>query len=173
MRTPLFLVTLLVLSFWGGQADAIQPDEVLDDPVLEQRARDLAKGFRCVVCQSENIDESNVDLARDMRLRIRGLLIDGKSDADVKEFMVDRYGDFVLMDPPVKSSTYVLWFGPLGFFLAGLGGLVVVFFLRRSRLGVSDGTLAHLSPQEQADLKRVLEDAEKSVPASDKESPAR
>ncbi|MBE1237359.1 cytochrome c-type biogenesis protein CcmH [Phaeovibrio sulfidiphilus] len=143
-----------------ASAHAIGPDEVMDDPALESRARALSKGLRCVVCQSENIDESNVDLARDMRLRIRELLKDGKSDADIRSFMVQRYGDFVLMEPPVKPSTYALWAAPGVLLVVGIWALVRTLRARSASAAPgSDPTApAPLSPEEQERLRALLDE---------------
>lgn len=109
-RLSILAATAFLLA---GPAGAVEPSEKLADPVLEQRARDLSEGLRCVVCQNESIDASNAELARDMRLLVRERLVKGDSDAEVRQFMVDRYGDYVLLKPPFKASTYALWFGPL------------------------------------------------------------
>ncbi|MEM6711452.1 MAG: cytochrome c-type biogenesis protein [Pseudomonadota bacterium] len=107
-----FLLALSVLMASVGSALAVQPDEVLDDPVLEERARSLSAEIRCLVCQNESIDESNADLAKDLRILVRERLVAGDSDQQVLDFLVARYGDFVLLRPPVNASTALLWFGP-------------------------------------------------------------
>jgi len=113
-------------------ANAVEPSEVLSDPALEARAREVGKGLRCVVCQNQSIDDSNADLAGDMRRLVRDRILKGDTNEQVMAYMVDRYGDFVLLDPPFKASTYVLWLGPG--LIAGLGVLsVVVFYRRRSQ----------------------------------------
>jgi len=98
-------------------AYAVNPDEVLKNPVLENRARDISKNLRCLVCQNQSIDESNADLAKDLRVLVRERLAAGDSDQEVIDFVVDRYGDYVLLKPPLKPVTYVLWSGPALFFL--------------------------------------------------------
>ncbi len=103
----LILVVLLATPAW-----AVEPDEMLDDPVLEARARALCQEIRCLVCQNEPIDSSNADLARDLRILVRERIVAGDSDGEVKAFLVARYGDYVLFDPPMKLTTYLLWFGP-------------------------------------------------------------
>ena len=140
---------------------AVEPDEMLDDPVLEARARALSKGLRCLVCQNESIDSSNADLARDLRILVRERLLAGDSDEEVKAFLVARYGDFVLLEPPVKPGTYVLWFGPaliLGVAAIGAG----VYLRRRARARAPEA--APLSPEEETRLRRLLDEAEAPPP---------
>ncbi len=110
-------------------AGAVQPNEKLDDPALEERARDISRTLRCVVCQNQSIDDSNAELARDMRIVVRERLQAGDTNQEVKDFMVARYGDFVLLEPPVRPRTLVLWFGPVVVLL--LGVLAVLAFYRR------------------------------------------
>ena len=136
---------------------AVEPGEVLDDPVLEARAREISKGLRCVVCQNQSIDGSNADLARDMRVLVRERLVAGDSNVDVTNYMVSRYGDFVLLNPPLKKSTYVLWFGPL--LIVGLGILTLVIFYRRRRKLV-EVTPEGLSDEERSRLETLLKDEE-------------
>ena len=114
---------LLALLLMATPAAAVTPQEMLDDPVLEARARDLGQALRCVVCQNESIDASNAPLAQDMRRVVRILLEDGRSDQEIMDFMVERYGDFVLLKPPVKPVTWGLWFGPAAIFLIGAFGV--------------------------------------------------
>ena len=103
-------------------ARAVQPDEVLADKKLETRARELSKHLRCLVCQNQSIDDSDADLARDLRILVRERLKAGDTDQEVLAFLVARYGDFVLLKPPVKPTTWLLWFGPFAVFaVAGLG----------------------------------------------------
>ena len=133
---------------------AVQPDEILADPALEERARDLSKELRCVVCQNEAIDTSNAGMARDMRVLLRERLVAGDSDDDVRDFFVARYGDYVLMNPPIKASTYVLWFGPAVVLL-----LAAAFVWRAARRRKATVTpAAALSSEEQARLDRLLSD---------------
>ncbi len=104
-------------------AQAVQPDEILKDQTLETRARDLSQHLRCLVCQNQSIDESDAPLARDLRILIREQLTIGKSDTEVTEFVVSRYGDYVLLKPPFRTSTLLLWFTPFALLLAGAGYL--------------------------------------------------
>ncbi|MBL4595750.1 MAG: cytochrome c-type biogenesis protein CcmH [Robiginitomaculum sp.] len=105
-----------------------QPSEQLSDPVLETRAREISKGLRCVVCQNQSIDDSDAPLAADMRALVRTRLLAGDSNDEVVRYITDRYGNFVLLQPPFMASTYALWLGPLGFVLFG-----AVMFWRAAR----------------------------------------
>lgn len=98
---------------------AVQPNEMLTDPVLEARARALSSELRCLVCQNELIDESNADLARDLRLLIRERIVQGQSNAQIRDFLVSRYGDFILLNPPFKPTTWLLWLSPVLILLLG------------------------------------------------------
>ena len=124
-----FLWTAPVLFFPTAPAWAVNPDEMLADPLLEKRAREISKGLRCLVCQNQSIDDSDADLAKDLRIIVRERLKSGDSDTAVIDFVVARYGDFVLLKPPFKGATLVLWLGPA--VIAGLGLWAMVVFLRR------------------------------------------
>ena len=115
---------------------AVDPGEILKDPNLEKRARSISKGLRCVVCQNQSIDDSDAQLARDLRILVRNRIVAGDSDTAVIDYVVSRYGDFVLLKPPVKGVTLVLWFGPIFITLAGLIGLIL--FFRRQRINSKD-----------------------------------
>ncbi len=110
-------------------AKAVEPDEILEDPALEARARDISRELRCLVCRNESIDESNADLARDLRLFVRDRLVAGKTDAEVIAEVRDRYGDYVLLKPPLSPATVTLWLAPLAVLV--LGGLLAVAVFRR------------------------------------------
>ena len=134
---------------------AVQPDEVLDDPVLEQRARDLSKGLRCLVCQNESIDESDASLARDLRILLRERLVQGDTDEQAITFIVDRYGEYVLLRPTVTGSNWLLWAaGPLMLLLAGGVG----FAYLRGREQASEQTIDALSDVEKSRLAELLND---------------
>ena len=136
-------------------AFAVEPDEVLDDPVLEQRARDLSQGLRCLVCQNESIDESNASLAKDLRLLVRERLTEGDTDDEVIAFVVARYGEFVLLQPTLKGSNLILWLaGPVMAMLA----LIIAFTYLRGRSKAATGEVAPLSADEQAALKKILDE---------------
>jgi len=131
MRALAALMMLALSAAFVPAALAVEPGEVLKDPALEKRARDISKRLRCLVCQNQSIDDSDAGLARDLRVLVRERLTAGDSDEKVVAFVVARYGDFVLLRPPVKPATFVLWFGPLLILL--LAGAGVFVFLRRRR----------------------------------------
>jgi len=143
----------LILMLLATPLAAVQPDEILDDPALEERARELSKGLRCLVCRNESIDESDASLARDLRLLVRERLVAGDTDAEAVEFIVARYGEFVLLNPTVSGANWLLWgAGPLMLLLAGGGGLVYL----RGRARAKPVTEAPLSAEEQARLDDIL-----------------
>ena len=134
---------------------AVLPDEILDDPALEERARDLSRGLRCLVCRNESIDESNADLARDLRLLVRERLVAGDSNKEVIAFIVERYGEYVLLRPTVNGSNWLLWAaGPLMLLIAGGVGAVYL----RGRSGASLIHETALSDDEKARLKKILDE---------------
>jgi cytochrome c-type biogenesis protein CcmH len=147
---------LLVASVLAGPANAVEPDEVLPDPSMEARARQISAGLRCLVCQNQSIDDSDADLAKDLRRVVRERVGAGESDGQVKEFLVARYGDFVLLKPPVRPETYLLWFGPAAVLL--LGGGILLASYRGRRRGAS-GAVPELSAQERTRLDGLLADA--------------
>lgn len=120
------LITLL--STPATSLAATSPDEILEDPALELRARSLGKELRCLVCQNQSIDDSDAPLARDLRLIVRERLVDGDSDQDIRDYLVARYGDFVLLKPPINLGTLALWGGP--FLILLLGMMVIAKFLK-------------------------------------------
>lgn len=139
----------VIFVLLAGIALAVEPDEILDDPELEARARAISKDVRCVVCQNEPIDSSNAGVARDLRILIRERLVAGDSDDEVRAFLVEKYGDYVLFKPPFNAKTYVLWLAP--FALLGLGALAAGLALSRRRdsnagqAGLSDADEARVS----------------------------
>ena len=145
-RALLGLLLALVLT---GPAGAVDPSERLADPVLEARARTLGKSLRCLVCQNQSIDDSNADLAHDLRVLVRERLTAGDSDAQVLAFLQARYGDYVLLKPPVDPATWVLWFGPAAVLAVGIGVLVV-------RRRAVPATPIPLSPEERARLDLLM-----------------
>ncbi|KIN64765.1 Cytochrome c biogenesis family protein [Sulfitobacter noctilucicola] len=143
----------LVLMLLATPLMAVQPDEILDDPVLEERARELSKGLRCLVCRNESIDESDATLARDLRLLVRERLVAGDSDAETIDYIVDRYGEFVLLKPDTSGANWLLWAaGPLMLLLAGGMGLVYL----RGRATSNAAAHVPLSDEEQARLDDIL-----------------
>ena len=147
---PLLLALALLAPL---AAAAVQPDEVLEDPALEARARALSAEIRCLVCRSESIDESNADLARDLRVLVRERLVAGDSDAEVKDYLVDRYGEYVLLKPTFSPGNAVLWFGGPALLIGG--GVLAFLWIRRARPEAAAGA-APLSPEEQARLDALM-----------------
>ena len=122
---------LLAMVLLGGPALALSPDEILADPVLEQRARDISAGLRCLVCQNQSIDDSDADLAKDLRVLVRERLVAGDSDEAVRQYIVDRYGEYVLLNPRIGAHTILLWIAAPVLLLGGLGMLWAVGRRRR------------------------------------------
>ncbi|MGM0585188.1 MAG: cytochrome c-type biogenesis protein [Pseudomonadota bacterium] len=151
MRWLALALALLV----AAPAAAVQPDEVLDDPKLEQRAREISEEVRCLVCRNENIDASNAELARDLRLLVRERLKAGDSDQEVKDYLVARYGEFVLLRPTFSAGNLVLWLG--GPALLVLGGIASVRYIRRSR-PEAQARAAPLSAEEKARLEALMKE---------------
>ena len=144
-----------VTLFAATPAGAVLPDEQLADPTLETRARDISKQLRCVVCQNQSIDDSDAPLARDLRLIVREQLSAGKSDAATMDFVVARYGHFVLLKPPFEPATWALWLAPLGVLLAG--GIGVAAYLRGRRPAAAEPP-APLTAGETARVEALLRD---------------
>jgi cytochrome c-type biogenesis protein CcmH len=163
VRRLAFGVLFLCLSAFALPAPAAtNPDEVLADPALEQRARALSKELRCLVCQNQSIDDSDADLARDLRRIVREQLIAGKSDQEIIDYLTARYGDFVLLKPPVKPATWGLWFGPLAVLvIAALGAVIYV----RRRGTRSETRLPDLNADERRRLETLLRE-EAAAPKS-------
>jgi cytochrome c-type biogenesis protein CcmH len=145
--------TLLLLLLFASPALALQPDEILQDNVLEERARVISKELRCLVCQNQSIDDSDAPLARDLRLLVRERLQTGESDDEVIKFVVDRYGDFVLLRPPVKASTLALWISPVALLLLGIFIFLTWFRKQRQYVPVK---VKPLSSEETAKLQAAL-----------------
>ena len=146
---------ILTLMLIAAPVLAVQPDEILDDPELEARARVISKDLRCLVCRNENIDDSNAELARDLRLLVRERLVAGDSDDEVVAYIVDRYGEYVLLNPTARGANWLLWAaGPI-MLIGGLGlGLV---YLRR-RQATPEKKVEALSDEEKARLAEIMKD---------------
>lgn len=151
-----WLRTVLAALLLALAVPALAQEAQLPDPALEQRVRDLSREIRCVVCQSQSIAESDADIARDMRVLIREQVAAGRSDQEIRDYLVARYGDFVLFEPPFKASTYALWIGP--FALLGAALIGVVFFFRR-RIA-APGAAAPLSESERRRVAEILKGEE-------------
>jgi cytochrome c-type biogenesis protein CcmH len=156
MRRVFLLVLVLVLSAPAAAWAAVQPDEMLQNTALETRARALSQQLRCMVCQNESIDESDAPLAHDLRVLVRERLKAGDSDAQVLDFLVARYGEFVLLKPRLSWRTAILWGLPPGLLLGGMTLLVVAAVRRRGR---AQQSAPNLTPAEQARLKNILADS--------------
>lgn len=157
MNRPLRrLMILLVFAVAAlPQAWAVQPDEILDDPVLEARAREISAELRCLVCQNQSIDDSNAPLARDLRVLVRQRLEAGDSNDEVLDYIVARYGDYVLLRPPFEPETWILWLGPFAL-LALVLGLLGFVAVGRRRPAVP----APLSDEERAKLDLLMRESE-------------
>jgi cytochrome c-type biogenesis protein CcmH len=148
---PLAVIALLCLL--AAPAVAVQPDEILKDPALEARARALSQELRCMVCQNQSIDDSDAPLAKDLRVLVRERLTAGDSDRQVIDFLVARYGEFVLLRPRLNAHTLLLWVAPFAAIIAGAIGLIM--FLRRRR--AEEPAAAMLSAEEQRRIAELLE----------------
>lgn len=149
------LALLAAILSMAGTALAIRPDEMLSNPRLEERARTIGKELRCLVCQNESIDDSDADLAHDLRVLVRQRLLAGDTDAEVKQYIVARYGNYVLLKPPFNAETYLLWLGPLALLAAAAGA--ATFYYRRS---VQFAETAPFSADENRRLAALLGDPE-------------
>ena len=116
----IIIVVICLTQSFSKNCFAVEPDEILQDQKLELRARDISKNIRCMICQNQSIDESNAPLARDLRILIRNKIKEGNNNEEIYIFLTDRYGDFILLKPPLKLSTLALWFLPFIFFIVGI-----------------------------------------------------
>lgn len=148
------ILALAIASFAAGPARAVQADEVLTDPALEARARDISAGLRCLVCQNQSIDDSDAPLAKDLRLLVRERLKAGDSNGEVVDFIVARYGEFVLLKPRLSRGTLLLWFATP----AVLAAAMVLIFLGYRRRRAASEALAPLSAGEKRRLDRLLDE---------------
>ncbi len=153
VTAALFAVLMAMVAPVAG---AVEPDEILADPALESRAREIGKELRCLVCQNQSIDDSDAELAHDLRVLVRERLMAGDGDQEVIDYVVSRYGDFVLLKPPFKMSTYALWLGPG--VVAVIAIVSVIAFYRRRSATVSTATAAPLTDAERERLAALLED---------------
>ena len=150
MRALAFAFLMTCIPFFSY---SVEPGEVLDDPILEERARDISKGLRCLVCQNESIDDSNASLAKDLRVLVRERLVAGDSNDEVLSFIVERYGEFALLKPRTDGSNLILWLsGPLMLFIA----LIISFSFIKSNHNSKRGSTAVLSDNEKRELKKIV-----------------
>ena len=126
----IIVISICLVHFFLNNSQSVEPDEILKNQEQELRARDISKNIRCMVCQNQSIDESNAPLAKDLRILIREKIKDGKTNYEIYKFLTDRYGDFILLDPPFKLKTLVLWFFPFIFF--GIGIFIIFFHNKKS-----------------------------------------
>ena len=129
MKNILLIFFVLLLS--PLNVFSIEPDEILSDSKLENRARSLSKGIRCLVCQNQSIDDSDSELAKDLRKIIRIKIVEGKKDKEINDFLVEKYGNFILMKPPFYSETFLLWSSP--FIIVFIGFIIIFFSLKKTR----------------------------------------
>ena len=155
MKRIFAALAFLVLAIFA--AHAVTPDEMLDDPVLEQRAREISAKLRCLVCQNQSIDDSDASLAHDLRVIVRERLVDGDTNEEVMDYVVSRYGEFVLLQPRFSARNLLLWGTPVIGLLLGLGAIA---FLFRSRSGAAP--VNRRSAEEQDRLSKILGEGEES-----------
>ncbi len=154
MRLASFFAMLCLIAFTGGKVQAVEPNEMLSDPALEARARHISADLRCLVCQNQSIDDSEAALAHDLRVLVRERLKAGDTDQQVKDFIVGRYGAFVLLKPPFSPETYLLWLAPI--LLLGSGLFYLWRAQKQARSAASDPQKP-LTAEETARLKHLLE----------------
>lgn len=164
MRLIFCLSLLASLMLALPQASAVEPDEILEDPVLESRARDLSKELRCLVCQNQSIDDSNAELARDLRVIVRERLVAGDTNEQVLDYVVARYGDYVLLRPPFNTATAALWIGP--FVVLLIAAFSVFVWLRRLPTAApvqTESKTAGLSDSDQERLAALLSEDDRTA----------
>ena len=150
MRDLAFAFLMICIPF---ASYSVEPGEVLDDPILEERARDISKNLRCLVCQNESIDDSNASLAKDLRILVRERVVAGDSDDEVLNFIVDRYGEYALLKPRSDGSNLILWLsGPLMLLIA----LIISFSFIKSNYNSKRGSTTVLSDDEKRELKKIV-----------------
>ena len=152
-RLVVIVVTAAILALQAGLAHAVQPDEVLDDPALEARARAISSELRCMVCQNQSIDDSDADLAKDLRVLVRDRLKEGDSDEEVLDYVVNRYGEFVLLRPAFTAQNFLLWAMPLIVLVIGAAGFFA--YVRRGPASAGAAS-AELSAEERQRLTKIL-----------------
>lgn len=154
IRVTIFTFLLALVLSGATPARAVMPDEILSDPALEARARELSKGLRCVVCRNQSIDDSNAGIARDMRLLLRERLSAGDDDEAAVAYLVNRYGTYVLLKPPFRATTLILWIGPLILLIVTAYGFARVFRARQR----NDELPEPLTDGEQVEIDRLLKE---------------
>ena len=130
-KTFIIIISICLIHFFSNNSYTVEPDEVLENKKQELRARNISKNIRCMVCQNQSIDESSAPLAKDLRILIRNKIKDGKKDKEIYKFLTDRYGDFILLKPPLKLNTLALWILP--FIFLAIGILIVFSYNKKSK----------------------------------------
>ena len=130
-KTFILIMSICFIQFFFNNSYTTEPDEILDNKVQELRARNISKNIRCMVCQNQSIDDSNAPLARDLRILIRNKIKEGNKDNEIYKFLTERYGDFILLKPPLKLNTLALWFLPFIFFVIGI--FIILFHNKKSK----------------------------------------
>ena len=131
-KTFIIIISICLIHFFSNNSYTVEPEEVLENKKQELRARNISKNIRCMVCQNQSIDESSAPLAKDLRILIRNKIKDGKRDKEIYKFLTDRYGDFILLKPPLKSSTLALWLLPFIFLIIGF--FIVFYHNKKSEI---------------------------------------
>ena len=131
-KTFIIIISICLIQLFSNNSYAVEPDEILENQRQELRARNISKNIRCMVCQNQSIDESNAPLAKDLRILIRNKIKEGKKDKEIYIFLTDRYGDFILLKPPLKSSTLALWLLPFIFLIIGF--FIVFYHNKKSEI---------------------------------------
>ena len=131
-KTFIIIISICLVQFFSNNVYVVEPDEILKNQEQELRARNISKNIRCMVCQNQSIDESNAPLAKDLRILIRNKIKEGKKDKEIYNFLTDRYGDFILLKPPLKSSTLALWLLPFIFLIIGF--FIVFYHNKKSEI---------------------------------------
>jgi len=149
-RIVMFMAAVMLAFAVPSPVQAIDPDEMFTDLAQEERAREIGKQLRCLVCQNQSIFDSNAGLARDLRMVVRERITAGDNDDQIITFVAERFGDYVLLEPPIKQTTYALWAAPVVFLIAALG--LGAVYLRRRQPVIEDG----LSEAERAEAQRLL-----------------
>ncbi|MEM8540491.1 MAG: cytochrome c-type biogenesis protein [Pseudomonadota bacterium] len=156
MTLARYIIFALFVSLSTGAAFAVNPDEILSDAALESRARDISANLRCLVCQNQSIDDSDAELARDLRVLVRERLVSGDTDAQVIKYVVDRYGEFVLLRPTFSIRNFILWGTPVIVLI--LGGFVAYSYSRQQN---STSATSSLSSEEEERLSKLLDEYDK------------
>ncbi len=163
MTRILLAIALTVAALAGTPAHAVEPDEILSDPRLEARARVISKDLRCVVCQNQSIDDSNADIARDMRLLVRERLVAGDADQQVVDYLVARYGEYVLLNPPFRAATLGLWIGPP--VMVVIIGAIIFMAFRAQQHHAPVGVPDPFSAADRRRLDALVSDLERKIDA--------